>query len=343
MKQKILTSLLGLLVLISTPLLAAEPSVLIQTGVVTRQTVSETLTAYGEVQPDTDYVRSFSLRHAGIVKRVLVQAGQRVRRGDHLMKVGTAPDAVMQFLQAQNTVVYARKELQRRQRLFKEQLTTHAEIDAARKTMRDAQARLNALRQRGDDEDGEILIAPMDGVVTQINVSRGQRVMADTTVALIAAEHHLVAQLGVEPEDLPAIKTNTPVQLSSVFVPDYLVSSRVRDVHAMIDPATRLVPVTVPIPKGKEDHLVFGTRLKGCILLSEHQALTVPRSAVLRDDRESYLFRVLNDRASRVTVGTGVEQGGRIEISGKLKAGETIITSGNYELSDGMQVREEGQ
>lgn len=343
MKQKILPNMLWLLVLISTPLMAAEPSVLIKTGTVTRQMVSETLTAYGDVRPDADYVRSFSLLHDGIVRRVFVQTGQRVRKGQRLLEAGTAPDVIKLFAQAQNTVDYAKKELRRRQHLFKEQLTTHAEVDAARKALQDAQANLKALRQRGEGKAGEVLVAPMDGVVIQINASQGQRVTADTTVALIAAEHHLVARLGVEPEDLPAIKINTPVQLSSVFATDYLVQSQVRDVHALIDPATRLVPVTVPIPEGKEDHLVFGTRLKGLIQLAEHQAFTVPRNAVLRDGQGAYLFRVINGRASRVTVNTGVEQDGWIEISGKLQAGETIITSGNYELTDGMPVREEGR
>lgn len=332
------------LILMNIPLLAAEPTVLIQTGQVTSQMVSETLTAYGEVQPDADHIQCLSLRHAGLVNRVWVQPGQRVKNGDRLVETATAPEVRMQYLQAQNAVNYAGDELARQQRLFKEQLATRSQVDAARKALQDAETSLKALQQQGQGKKSELLTAPMDGIVIQINVSRGQQVRADTTAVLIAAEHHLIVRFGVEPDDLPAIKMNAPVQLSSVFAPDRTrLTSRVRNVHAMINPATRLVNVTVPIPGGKEDHLVLGTLMVGRIQLAAHQALTVPRSAVREDSRGAYLFRLQDGRARRVAVTAGEEQDDWIEVKGDLQAGETIIISGNYELRDGMAVREEAR
>ncbi len=125
---------------------ADEPSVLVTTAPVEKREISATVTAYGMLDPDPDQVLSLSLPHAGLINRVWVRLGQRVRSGDQLLDVVTAPDARMQYLQAQSAVDYARRELERQQRLLAGQLATHAEVDAAARTLNDAQAGLNALQ-----------------------------------------------------------------------------------------------------------------------------------------------------------------------------------------------------
>lgn len=319
---------------------AETPSVLVSTAPVQEQTVTETLTAFGVLDPDPDQVLSLSLPHAGLINRVWVRLGQRVTRGDRLLEVITAPDARMQYLQAQSAVDYARRELDRQQRLLEEQLATKAQVDAAKKNLQDARATLDALQQRGMDVAQETLRAPMDGIVTRLDFSQGQRVQADTTAMLIAAEKRLIARLGVEPEDLDAVQPGTPVTITSVFVPDVQVESTVREVHAMIDPATHLVEVLVPIPEQAIDHLVLGSRILGRIQLASHTALVVPRSAVLGDAPDAYLYTVQGGKARRVPVRTGAEADDLIEVSGAVSAGDIVVVSGNYELNDGMAVRE---
>ena len=222
---------------------AETPVVLIRTAPAVEKAVSETLTAFGVLDPDPDQVLSLSLPHAGLINRVWVRLGQRVKSGDRLLEVITAPDARMQYLQAQSAVDYARRELDRQQNLLDEQLATRAQVDVAKKSLQDARATLEALRQRGIDVAEETLRAPVDGILTRLDVSQGQRVQADTTALLIASEQRLIARLGVEPEDLGAVQVGTPVTITSVFIPDLKVESTIREVHAMINPDTHLVEV----------------------------------------------------------------------------------------------------
>lgn len=315
-------------------------SVAVKTATVIEKQIGETLVAYGVLAPDPDQVLSLSLAHAGQVNRVWVRLGQRVKRGDKLLQVITAPDDRMQYLQAQSAVDFAHRELERRQRLLKEQLATKAQIDAAHKALRDAAASLNALHKRGLDHSQETLYAPMDGIITQLDVAQGQRMQANTTTMLIAAEKRLIARLGVEPEDLGRLKPGTPITITSVFVPEIKVESRIREVHAMINPRTHLVEVLAPIPEQQIDPWVLGSRILGHIHLAPHPALVVPRSAVLNDHRGAFVYTIRQSKAKKINVRTGLEQGNEIEIMGPLKAGDTIITLGNYELRDGMAVRE---
>jgi len=320
--------------------LADSPSVQVRTAAVTSAEVADELTAYGVLDPDPDQVISLSLPHAGLINRVWVRLGQRVRRGDQLLEIVTAPDARMQYLQAQSAVDFAQQELQRQQRLLGEQLATRSQVDAAERDFKDANAALEALRQRGQDAASQVLRAPMDGVVTRLDVSQGQRVQADSTALLVAAEQNLIGRLGVEPEDLPGVQPGSPVLIRSVFVPGLEIETRIREVHAMIDPATNLVEVLAPIPAEQAGSLVLGSPIRGAIRSAARQALLVPRSAVLSEAGADYLFVVKDGVARRVEVRTGAESGDSIEVSGELQAGDTVVVSGNYELSEGMAVRE---
>jgi RND family efflux transporter MFP subunit len=318
---------------------ADTPSVLVRTAPVVQKTVSDTLIAYGVLDADPDQVLSLSLPHAGLINRVWVRLGQRVKSGDALLEVVTAPDARMQFLQAQSAVDFAQREHQRLQRLLSEQLATRSQVDAAAKNLQDARETLEALRKRGMDVAEETLRAPVDGIVTRLDVVQGQRVQSDATAILIAAQQRVIARLGVEPEDLAGVQAGTQVTITSVFVPGVRLESQVREVHAMIDPDTHLVEVLAPIPPERDDRLVLGSRVRAHFHLAPHPALVVPRSAVLGDTPDTFVYVVAAGKARRVKVQTGTEYGNEVEISGPLQAGDSVVVTGNYELTDGMALR----
>ncbi len=336
------------LIIISTllttpPLLHGEeiPTVAVKTARVVVKKIGETLVVYGVLAPNPDHVLNISLAHAGLINHVWVRLGQRVKRGNKLLEVITAPAARMQYFQAESAVNFTSQELKRNQGLLKQHLATNAEVNAASKRLRDAKTSLNALRKRGLNHAKETLRASMDGIITQLNVAQGQRVQANTSTMLIAAEKRLIARLGVEPEDLSRIKLGTPVTITSVFVPKIKVKSQISEVHAMINPSTHLVEVLSPIPKKHTAHLVLGSRIMGHIhLLQRHRGRVVPRSAVLSNGSDAFVYIVKNKKAYKINVHTGIEQGNEIEIKGKIKASDTIVTLGNYELSDGMAIRE---
>ena len=319
---------------------ADAPSVAIEHAQVVERAISDDLTLYGRVEPDPDAVQTVSLPHAGLITRVLVRLGQRVTQGSALLELRTAPAERMQYQQASNAVEFARRELERQSGLLKQQLATHAQVDNARKALEDARSQLKAIEAQGADQTLKTLTARSDGVVTALSVNRGDRVQADTAALTLADGDHLIAVLGIEPEDLSRLRRGAPVRIRAVFSPQTKVESKVSDIHAMIDPQTGLVQVLAPIPADSAPRFVIGSYLTTAIILDRHQGLSVPRSAVLRDKQGAYVFTVADGKARRVAVTTGIEQDDWIEITQGLKAGEPVVVSGNYELSDGMPVRE---
>jgi multidrug efflux pump subunit AcrA (membrane-fusion protein) len=105
-----------------------------------------------------------------------------------------------------------------------------------------------------------------------------------------------------------------------------------------VDPQTRLASA-VAQPESISS-LVPGSAVRARIVIAAHtNALTVPRAAVLYTDEQPFVFVAEGGKARRRPVTTGLVDDTRIEILKGLKAGESVVVGGNYELDDGMAVQ----
>jgi membrane fusion protein (multidrug efflux system) len=318
----------------------AQPRVQVQTQPLAEHKLKETVVAYGQVQADPEHISSISLPRAGTINRLVVRLGQRVTKNQELLELDTAPQARMDYQQAKAAVDYARNKLQQTESLFSQQLATRDQVAAARRDLSDAEAKLTALLKLGNQKTMTVIRAPFAGIVTELKVSQGQRVQADTGAMLLASGDTLVVPLGTEPEDARRIAPGMNVVLESLFEQQWRVEVQVTAVLAMVNPDTRLVDVLTRVPASQSAPLVLGNRIKGTITIKEEKHLAVPRSAVLKDAQGAYLFVVRNSRARRVAVTTGLEEGSLVAVAGPLKTGDKVVVVGNYELKDGMAVQE---
>src|SRR5262249_43366249 len=112
---------------------------------------------------------------------------------------------------------------------------------------------------------------------------------------------------------------------------------QIRLVTHEIDSATGLVEVFVAVHPGSQ--LLIGSYVRGEIEIQARDALVVPKSAVLPEDNDFSLFTVTGDKAVKHTVQLGIQNPSEVEVvSSELKPGEQVVTSGNYELTDGATV-----
>ncbi|MGA8017341.1 MAG: efflux RND transporter periplasmic adaptor subunit [Desulfobacterales bacterium] len=318
----------------------AEPQAQVQTIRLEEHSLKQTVVAYGQVQADPEHVISISLPRAGSINRLLVRLGERVTVNQELLELDTAPQARTDYQQAQAAVDYSRSKLQQTESLFSQQLATRDQVASARRDLSDAEAKLAELLKLGNEKTMTVIRAPFAGIVTALQVSQGQRVQADSGAMLLASGDTLVVPLGVEPEDARRISPGMKVILESLFEQQWHVAVRVTAVLAMVNPDTRLVDVLIRVPAAQSAPLVLGIRIKGTITVKEETSLAVPRSAVLKDAQGAYLFIVQNGRAHRVRIATGSDEGDLVAVKGPLKAGDAVVSVGNYELKDGMAVQE---
>lgn len=313
----------------------------VKTVPVMQKVIQQTIIAYGTILPDADQITTLSMPHAGLVENVWVRPGQKVKKGDLLFSLNASPGEKMTYLQAEASVEFAKKDLKRQEELLSQHLATKAQVTSAKKTLQDAQIHLASLKKQGLGESLQHFIAPQNGIVTQVNIQAGQRVQTDSSAIQIASDQQFVVRLGVEPEDLANLTVGQTVKIQSVFDMEKPFVSKVSQIHAMLNPTTHLVDVIVPIPSDQAMHYVIGSRLKGEIQMASHDALSVPRSAILTDNEGSYVFSVHNGEAQRINIHTGQSTHEWVEVTQGLSMGENVVSHGNYELEPGMKVHEE--
>ncbi len=316
------------------------PSVLVETATMTRQDLAVTLTGYGRVSPDIGSTVNINLPRPGQVARLLVSAGEVVKAGTALAEFDTGAAAALAYRQAQNALSLAREDLERTRQMAAQRLATQSQLAAARKAAADAEATLKAQHRLGAGRVSERVRAPIDGIVVSVPVAQGDRLAAGATVLQLARETGLRVDLGIEPEDSDKVRVGMPVRLASVFDSRRTLQAKVAQVHGMVNPRTQLVDAMVRLKGGA---FIPGMQVRGVITLSQASTWTVPRSAVLRDARGAYIFQVKDGHALRVNVHTGTETDRLTGIRGDFDPALPVVVLGNYELQDGMAVRELGQ
>jgi len=310
--------------------------VTVDTATPVRQTFHDYVEAYGTLTGDTRHAQTLTLPQAGQVIAAEITPGRRVRKGQPLLRIATDPATVSAYQQAVNTVNQARAELTRTQRLHDEKLATNSQLDAARKSLADAQAALDAQAKLGGAQAVTTLAAPADGVITALDVQLGERFAAGTKLVEFTPQVALAALLGVEPERAAGIRAGMNVAVQPVYGSSEL-HGTILTVADALDPQSHLVDVLAAVydPAG----LAAGTALSGKIDVAQFQAWAVPRNALLNDEHGNYIFQIEQGKAHRVDVKVVSPAGDPVGVTGKLDARAPVVTLGAYELSDGDAVK----
>ena len=320
-----------------------EASVLVKTEALRSQTMAETLTVYGTVMPATGATENLSFPRPVRILRLLVAPGQVVRHDEPLLELVTEATATAAYRQAESAEIFARGELKRVEDLAAQQLATQSQVALARKSLQDAEATLAAQEKLGAGLHEQTVKAPFDALVVAISVQQGDRLQPGASIMQLAKSGALRALLGVEPEDASRVRAGMPIQLASVFTTGEMVNAKVSKVFGAINAHTRLVDVEALL-QGQTDGLLSGMQVRGLIDLGGRKCWVVSRSAVLQDGHGAYLFQVRDGHAKRVEVTVGVENGDTVAVTGSgLDSRLKVVVLGNYELQDGMIVREAGK
>ncbi|MES2151164.1 MAG: efflux RND transporter periplasmic adaptor subunit [Pseudomonadota bacterium] len=305
----------------------------VQTAPLQRAAVPTVLNVYGEVQAARLVALGFA--QAGQLTEFAVQPGQFVRAGEVVATLRSDPAAQQAYAQAVSGARLAQAELHRIEEMVKLQLATASQLDVAAKQLGDAQALLAAQEKMGGAQALAQLRAPFDGVASGIAVAQGERLQAGATLFQLGRNDGFRLVLAVEPSASAALHAGMAVATEGGPA-----GLRLASVGRMVDPKTQMVPVTVQLDAAQGASLVAGMRVAASITLGQQDAWRMPRQAVLADEQGSYVFQVAQGKARRIAVRTLAEDGKLSAVEGKLDPKLPLVVLGNYELEDGMAVRE---
>ncbi|HEY3786927.1 MAG TPA: efflux RND transporter periplasmic adaptor subunit [Steroidobacteraceae bacterium] len=327
------------------------PTATVQVQRTVEHPVSQLLTAYGTVEFIPARTRALTIQVESQVAERYVLPGAVVKQGQPLLRLVPSAASRLDVDKAARDASVAVAETQRVDRLHAQGLATDSELRSAKASadtavaLRDSLiARLGAAGPKTDTKvqgaahPGLTLTAPIAGVVDALTAQPGDVIPAGTLLLRVADPDAVYVRLGIEPQDASEVRTGQPVLLTELFPHAASRNGNITEVDSRVDPQTRLTLAVVhPAP---DAGLIPGSSVRARVIVATHEhALTVPRSAVLYKDEQPFLFVAASGKAERRAVTVGITDGDLVEITKGLKAGESVVTGGNYELEDGMAIK----
>jgi cobalt-zinc-cadmium efflux system membrane fusion protein len=313
--------------------------------------IGENASSDGKIAVDDDLTTPVYSPFTGRVTRIAVKAGDRVSAGQVLFAVAAneAAQSTADLATAAAQVKVARMTEARQHDLYdhngaalKDWQQAQADLAAAEAGLAAAQGRRAALGSAVEHGEG-VVRAPVSGIVTQRLIGPGQNVSSaaggGATQAFTISAFDKVWLVGnLREEDAGRARVGMMAQVRPLGS-DAVLQARVTYVAPMIDPNTRRLTVRAELPNPggmlKPETFASFTLLTG----REHAALTVPEEAVIFEAQTArvWVADVRRHRLALRQIVTGQVANGIVEVTGGLRAGETVVTEGSLFIDRGAK------
>ncbi|MFN3472640.1 MAG: efflux RND transporter periplasmic adaptor subunit [Blastomonas sp.] len=288
----------------------------------------------------------------GQVIRVLVQPGDWVKTGqvlaiiDQDVQTQQARSLAAQIQVSQADAVLAQNELDRALQLVDRGFISKADVDRRRATRDAAEARVEIARaqlREAQARNGRLNIrAPEGGLVLERNVEPGQVVGAGTGVLFRLAaggEMELRAQMGEA--DLANLSVGVRAEVQPVGA-GRTFNGQVWQLLPVINETSRQGIARIALPYDKA--LRPGGFASAAVISGSSQSPVLPESAVLSDDKGSYVYVVGKDnKVERRDVTTGTVTPRGIAIASGITGKERVVLYAGGFLNPGETVRPQMQ
>ncbi len=320
----------------------------------------------GRIAVDDDRTTPIFSPYAGRVIRLLAKQGDLIARGQIMFTIEATEmvQAQNDLVAATGALNKARSQLQlaqtieRRQRelseakaiALKELQSAQNELVSAQNDLRGAEGALEAVRNRltilgkTDSEvsaflekGGKIsaetpIYAPIAGTVITRKVGPGQYVSsgASDPAYTVGDLSRLWLVANVREVEAPHIELGQRIMFRVLAYPDQVFDAKVTYVAASVDPATRRVQVRAEVQNGDgalKPEMFASVRISTG---GRQRSPGVPREAVIYESDTARVWVLQPSGALELrSVRTGLANGGAVQITSGLSAGERIVTKGS--------------
>jgi len=297
-------------------------------------------------------------------KAALSQAGS----GGQTAEVSAAEYA---FIQAENTYIQDKKNLERTQALLAEGAVSQLEMEQAQASFKRSEAayvKAKADLQRAksaaplqlqslqaavetarlqlealEKQIGKGLLAPRDGQILSIAVKPGDQITEGSRLLTIGSLSALNIQADVTESEAAKIKAGQEVVISGNAFQGKKFKGKVTEVGKELiskvinNQMDTVLPITVRVEEAAD--LFSGANVDLEITTADHQGLVVPIEALIEEEDSQRIYVVKDGLARLVEVTTGISDGLTIEILSGVEKGDRVVLNPPDELQDGSKVK----
>jgi RND family efflux transporter MFP subunit len=303
---------------------------------------SDTFTHYIDLQGkiDAENIAFVAPRGmGGLVKAVYVKQGDRVRKGQPLLKLDDEVTR-QQIEQVKVQLNLAQTLYERRKNLWEKQIGTEMELLQAKTNVDNLQKQLSLLNEQHSMANVK---AEMSGVADMVNIKVGEyftSASASMKGIRIVNNNNLKVTVEVPENYLHKVNKGTDVEIT---LPDInkTVKSKVSVKGSMIDPSSRSFYIEAKIPASPE----FRPNQIALVKIQDYEAnnaVTIPMNTLQNDEKGKFVMVAVNEdgkmKARKKQVEVGELYGNNLEVKSGLSPDDALITEGFQGLYDGQLV-----
>lgn len=290
---------------------------------------------------------SLAFKIGGVIERIAVDPGQRVRAGQVLATLRTT-EIGAQLSSAQAARGKAQRDLDRVTRLYADSVATLEKLQDARTAL---EVTSNDVRVAQFNADYAMIRAPGDGIVLTRTAEPGQVIEAGRALLQVRREGRgVVVRVGIPDRDAMRVQLGDAADVRFDALPGRHIAGRVTQRAATASPGTGdyALEITLTDAAGLPTGLVAHVALHptGSAATRSASRVLVPLDALVDADADSAAVFILKPggssvtrRAVKLTDVAEALQTAQVPIASGLDGSETIVIAGVSRLVDGATVK----
>ena len=305
---------------------------LVETGMAETRTVSRTVEAVG----NTRAIRYVDIKPKadGTITEIRYTPGTRVEKGVVLFTLDNAIEKA-DLAQAEAEFLKADLALERGNKLSQSRITARASLDQLQAAMSAAAAQVDRARARLADRT---ILAPFAGTPGFHAVDAGARVTKDTVLTRLDDLSSVLLEFAVPEEYFAVARVGLHAKAVTVAYPDRVFDAKITQVDTVIDPINRSFKVRAEIDN-TDGALPSGMFMQLTLELDSQAMVMVPEESITVEGAKTHVFVVVDGKANKQNVVTGMREPGFVQIVSGLSEGDEIVTHGTSKVRPGSQVK----
>jgi membrane fusion protein (multidrug efflux system) len=273
---------------------------------------------------------------AGRVVRIGFTEGALVRKGDLLVELDRSV-LLAQVEQARAELDLSKANYDRTADLAERKFVSASAKDQAAANLSVQQAKLRLAEAQLAKTQ---IFAPFNGVVGLRNFSVGDYVREAADLVVLEDVSRMKVDLRLPERFLGELKPGLSVEMRVDAYPQRVFRAALSALDVQVSADGRAL-IARGMLANQEFLLRSGMFARARIVLKERSsAVMVPEEAVYPMGADTYVYKIIEGKAMRAKVVTGVRRDGKVEITEGVAVGDLVVTAGQIKLArDGTEVR----
>jgi cobalt-zinc-cadmium efflux system membrane fusion protein len=294
-------------------------SIGIELGSIEEKQLTASLKTNGLLKVPNQNKASVNSVYSGVIKSLLVQPGNTVRKGQLIATVANP-----EFVQVQSDYLNVSAKIGLAELEVKRQKELNEGNAGALKNLQSAETELRTLRTAKSTYEQQIrlmginpasltngklisvlsITSPINGVVSDVKAQIGSYIDASTAVAEIVDNSQLHLDLFVYEKDLPKLKNNQLIHFTLTNNPGKEYDAQIYSLGSSFEGESKAVTVHAKV-QGDKTGLIDGMNITAAISLQKATVPAVPTDAIVTIAGQDYIFMLTEEHAEEEHTGSG--------------------------------------